>query len=81
MNDIYENNIKSLQNIYGKKCFDKFHSDFNSNVKVQKTKDNKYCTKSTLNTIKLYLSSKYNTSLEAKKFMGTLYNFSLWVKF
>lgn len=77
MNDIYENNIKSLQNIYGKKYFDKSHSDFKSNVEVEKTKDDKYCTKLTLNTRKIYLSSKYNTSLEAKKFIETIDNFSI----
>ncbi|RXM78523.1 hypothetical protein DP144_03140 [Clostridium tetani] len=77
MNNIYENNIKSLQNIYGEKYFDKSYSSFNSNVEVEKTKDDKYCTKVTLNNRKTYLSSKYNTSLEVKKFMDTLDNFNI----
>ncbi|WP_097025880.1 sulfatase-like hydrolase/transferase [Clostridium peptidivorans] len=77
MDKVYENNIKLLQNVYGEKYFNKSYSNYNDNVEVERTRDNKYCTKLILNNRKLYLSSKYNTSSEVDKFISTMENFNI----
>ncbi|HDK7155682.1 TPA: sulfatase-like hydrolase/transferase [Clostridium botulinum] len=77
MDKIYENNINLLQNIYGEKYFDKSYSNYNDNLEVEKTRDNKYCTKLILNNRKVYLSSKYNTSSEVDKFISTIEDFNI----